>query len=96
MICQMNNENFYVHINEHHQLLYQSTVVFDENGIVQAAIDIVDCIFSIGLYGDSNEYQISNGMFDILFFFILVQKKCLCVAYLVLMYSWFLFTCLFD
>ena len=83
MICQMNNENFYVHINEHHQLLYQSTVVFDENGIVQAGIDIVDRIFSIGLCGDSNEYQICNGMFDILFFFILVLKNVcvLCILF---------------
>ena len=76
MICQINNDNLNDNINEYYQSLYstpasyitsawttisipQPTIVFIENGIGTARIDICLCEYN-------TEYEISNGMSDII------------------------------
>ena len=56
--------------------IHQSRIVFNENGIIgKAGIDIVYCIFGIGLCDNNNEYEICNGMYDIFVVLYLCTKQ---------------------
>ena len=54
---------------------HESRIVFNKNVILKAGIDIVDCIFGIGLCDNhnnndnNNEYAICNGMFWYFYFY---------------------------
>ena len=101
MICQMNNDNFcniilFMNIIN---LLYptpaptlactpdstpQPTNTFNGNGIGEPSIDIGSC-------DDNNEYEIWDGMCDILIFLSLCKKfkNVLCLVFLVLIFGVF-------
>ena len=61
MIFQTNNESFMSRCWTM-GAIPQPRIAFNQNGIGKARINIVDCIFGIGLCDNKNEGQIYNGM----------------------------------